>query len=430
MKAFKKPQGASLLFLLSALAMTISTSCFAQEQSSDLDALSLQSAPEVTAPVSTSGSKLVIEGGIGTTKNRHTANSHPGRWVAVDYSLTAKLAPHVRAILSDRFDYMDISASQSGSAVNSLREAYLSWQPQGGNTIVDVGRINLRYGPSYGYNPTDFFKDGSLRSMTSSNPFAIRDNRMGSVMLRAQQLLKDGSVSFSYSPKIESSSSGETWNPDFGSTNNRHRALLEYSAKISPDVNAQVLVHKEDGHRAGVGANMTALLSDAAVAHLEWSRGSHVDPMRRALALPDAEITRNRVSAGVTYTTKSKLSITGEYQYNGFAVTEQDWQAMGASPFAKVSYLLDSQNKQELASRNAFLIYVTQKDLFVPNLDMTAFLHVNTEDQSRQMWLELRRHWSNFDMALQWQQFSGDIDSQYGMLPQSRIVQFLANYYY
>jgi hypothetical protein len=40
--------------------------------------------------------------------------------------------------------------------VNSLREAYLSWQPEGGNMVMEFGRINLRYGPGYGYNPTDF----------------------------------------------------------------------------------------------------------------------------------------------------------------------------------------------------------------------------------------------------------------------------------
>ena len=69
---------------------------------------------------------------------------------------------------------------------NNLGCLVLCWQPEGGSSIFDFGRINVRGGPGYGYNPTDFFRDGSLRVITSADPFALRQNRMGSVMLRAQ----------------------------------------------------------------------------------------------------------------------------------------------------------------------------------------------------------------------------------------------------
>ena len=57
--------------------------------------------------------------------------------------------------------------------MNSLREAYLSWQPASGASILEAGRINLRYGPGYGYYPTDFFRDGSLRTSTTADPLAL-----------------------------------------------------------------------------------------------------------------------------------------------------------------------------------------------------------------------------------------------------------------
>ena len=87
------------------------------------------------------------------------------------------------------------------ATVNSLRAAYLSWQPEAGNTIFELGRVNLRYGPGYGCNPTDFFRDGSLRTRTTANPFALRENRLGNVMFRAQRLWTGGSLSEAYSPK-------------------------------------------------------------------------------------------------------------------------------------------------------------------------------------------------------------------------------------
>ena len=99
--------------------------------------------------------------------------------VSVDFSHSARLAPGWRAVISDRLDHVHPTDAGADATVNSLREAYLSWQPDGGNTVVELGRINLRYGPGYGYNPTDFFRDGSLRVLTTANPFALRENRTG-----------------------------------------------------------------------------------------------------------------------------------------------------------------------------------------------------------------------------------------------------------
>ncbi len=41
-----------------------------------------------------------------------------------------------------------------------------------------------------------------------------------------------------------------------------------------------------------------------------------------------------------------------------------------------------------------------------------------------------RHHWPKFDLALQWQQYSGNSGSEYGLVPDRRVVQVLGNYYY
>ena len=405
-------------------------------QTSELDALSLESAPVVT-PKAASDTKFFVEGAVGTATQRYVSGSRDLGRLSLDVSHTARLAPGLRATISNRLDYFDPKDAGTDAAINSLREAYVTWQPEGGSTVVEFGRINLRYGPGYGYNPTDFFRDGSVRALTSANPFALRENRLGSVMLRAQRLWADGSLSIAYSPKLADQPSADGWSLDLGSTNNRDRALIALGTQFSQSVSAQLLVYKEADLSPSVGASLTALVSDAATAHLEWSNGSEPDLLSRALAQPGATITpgatttRNRLVGGLTYTTASKLSITAEYQYNGFALGQADWAALGAaSAQRQVAYLIEAQRLQDLVPREAYLLYVTQKSLGLKNLDLTAFLRVNAGDQSQLVWAELRHHWPKFDLAFQIQQHIGNPTSEFGILPDRTIMQVLGTYFF
>lgn len=396
----------------------------------DGDALKLESAPAQAVPTGVRDTKIFIEGAVGSSSRRYQLGSQDIGRVSLDFSHTARLGNGFRAVFSDRIDHLYPDVAGSDSTINSLREAYISWQAEGGSTVVEFGRINLRYGPAYGYNPTDFFRDGSLRTLTTANPLALRENRLGSVMLRAQQLWTDGSLSVALSPKLANRPSMDGWSLDLGSTNNRDRALVALGTQFSQRVSTQLLAYKVDGLSTTLGASVTALLSDAATAQLEWSRGSEPDLFSRALALPSSSATRNRFAGGVTYTV-GKLSVTAEYQYNGFALSKANAATLAAnSPVAQVAYLREAQRLQELAPRQAYLVYVTQKDLFLKDLDLTAFLRGNLGDSSRLAWVELRRHWPRFDLAFQLQQSIGRITSEYGILPDRRVIQLLGTYYF
>lgn len=419
----------SVLYPLLVLALSQAVPALGADVESD--ALSLEAAPEAPAE-GARDTKLFFEVAFGDASQRYLADSRNIGRASLDFSHTARLSPGLRAVVSDRIDYIYHADADAGAdaTFNSLREAYLSWQPEAGNTIVELGRINLRYGPSYGYNPTDFFRDGSLRTQTTANPFALRENRLGSVMLRAQRLWTEGSLSVAYSPKLADRPNMDGWSLDLGSTNNRDRTLVALSSQFSQSVSSQVLVYKEQGLSPTLGASLTALLSDAAVAHIEGSHGSEPDLLSRALGQTGAAATRNRFAGGITYTTLGKLSVTAEYQYNGFALDQSSWSALGARPVAQVAYLLEAQRRQELASRNAYLIYVTQKSLLLKNLDLTAFLRVNASDHSQLVWGELRHHWPSFDLAFQLQRHIGRSTSEFGILPDSRIMQVLGSYYF
>ena len=96
----------------------------------------------------------------------------------------------------------------------------------------------------------------------------------------------------------------------------------------------------------------------------------------------------------------------------------------------QVAYQVEAQRLQDLAARQAILVYLSQKDFLTKNLDVTAFVRANLNDASKLVWMELRRHWTNFDLALQWQQTLGRATSEYGVLPDRRVVQLLGIYYF
>lgn len=398
---------------------------------SETDALKLEGAAPVEAAEANHDTKIFIEGAIGNATQRYQLGRQETGRLSFDFSHTARLRQGLRAVISDRIDHNYPTGVVSDATVNSLREAYFSWQPASGSTVLEAGRINLRYGPGYGYYPTDFFRDGSVRTLTTADPLALRQNRMGTVMLRGQQLWAGGSISVAYSPKLATRPSMDGWSLDLGSTNNRDRALVALGTQFSQTVSSQVLVYKEEGASPTLGANLTALVSDAAVAHMEFTRGREPDLLGRALALPGRESTRNRFSGGLTYTTLGKLSVTAEYEHNGFALSQSNWASLSAAGSAVQSaYLLQALRRQELVSRQAYLIYVSQKSLGLKDLDLTAFLRINSGDHSRLAWIELRHHWSNFDLAVQYQQNMGRTSSEFGVLPGRRLIQILGTYYF
>lgn len=394
------------------------------------DALDLQS----DAPGQTAGSddsKLFVEGAIGHARQRYGLGSRTISRATVDARHVARFAASAQATLSARIDATDPQDERISGTVFSLREAYVGWQDDTATHVVEFGRINLREGPGYGYNPTDFFRDHALRTITTVNPFTLRENRMGTVMLRAQRLWPGGSLAVAYAPKLESRRSDEGFSADLGATNARDRALLTLSHRVTQALNAQALLYKEQGSSARVGASLTALLSDAAVVHAEWSHSRESDLLSRALGLPGDTHSEDRGTVGVTYTTATRLSLTAEYQYNGFALDRRGWRALESLGLpAQSAYFLQSQSLQDNAARHAVMLYAVQRDLGVKNLDLTGLVKLNRSDRSRMLWLDLRYRLDTFDVALQAQHNGGDAGSEFGIVPVRNSVGVVGTFYF
>lgn len=395
----------------------------------EADALDLKSAPEEPASSTTNQNRFYIEAASGSVNQRFGLGKASLRRVSLDIFHAARITPSMRMVLSNRLDHVVPFEAGVSDSFNSLREAYISWDLGEPQSVAELGRINLRQGPGYGFNPTDFFKAGALRRVISVNPAALRENRMGTVMLRFQRLWDGGSMSVALAPKLAEGPNDDSLSLDLGATNSRNRGMLTLSQQVTERFSGQVVAFAEKGRSAQVGASLTGLVSDAVVTHAEWSHAREPDLASRAWHAPGSR-SGNRFAGGLTYTSSTKLSITGELQVNQLALSKADWTNALANQAAIGIYLREAERLQDLASRRAYLVHVTQRSLGLRGLDLSGFLRVNVDDRSRLTWIELRYHWANVDTALQWQQFSGKTGSQFGINPDRSIVQLLASYHF
>lgn len=416
----------SLLLLgLGACAQT-----HAQTKTNDDDALALEGAPP---PESSTESplRLSLELGAGRVEQRGVAGSVEGRRASVDLRYATTLDNGIRLAFSDRLDDIHPLLPGQRATRNSVREAYLGWQPQGGAATVEIGRINLRNGPAFGYNPTDYFRTGALQTVTTADPVALRENRLGTVMLKLGQTWSQGVISLALAPKLESTPDNDDWSLNLGATNARHRALLSTTARFSDRWSGQGLLLLQPGSHHKIGASVTGLVSDAAVLHGEWSAGKSQTLLDRVLGVPGPRSTYYQAAVGLTYTLPGGLAVTAEAEYNGAGLDRSGWSTlMSSGPTGYPRYGQLTQTDQELGARRAWLLYVAKKGIGLKQLDLTAFVRQNGVDHSTLVWAELRYHWPRFDTALQWQRASGTTFSEYGAMAYRQVVQLLGAMYF
>lgn len=405
----------------------------AYAQSSDDAALDLKPA-EAEPVVRTEAPKslrIMGEAAAGRLSQRHGLPTEDARRASLDVYWEFRPAARWKGVLSNRLDDMHPVDPGSRSTLNSLREAYLGWMSEDGRWGLDVGRLNVRNGPAYGFNPTDYFRDGASRAVTSADPLSLRENRLGTAMLRVQSLWDGGSATLALAPKLANGPSADSFDVDLGATNHAHRLLSTVSLQLNKASSAQLLAYFERGKGLQLGVNATTLLGPSIVGFAEWSGGRdtvHDGLLSGSAARVD---TRHRAAAGLTYTTDSRWALTAEFQYNGFALGQGQWAALqGAGPEASLGYQYLIQQRQDIASRRALMAYVSQRDGLLKNLELTGLLRYNLDDNSRFAWAEARYHWPRFDVALQWQATLGRSTSEYGSQPGSRLLQVLVAAYF
>ncbi len=397
----------------------------------DADAAALSLADQTADAAEKAGDwRIFSEAAYRNSKRQGAGAAQHGERLSFDLRYDARIAPDWRAVFADRLDMNRLGDIAGDSNVNTLKEAYLSWQlaPE---RAVDLGRINARQGVAMGYNPTDYFRAGALRSISSIDPASLRENRLGSVMLRGQTLWEGGSLAALVSPKLADQPNNSPYSLDLGATNQRERWQLALSQKLFDKLNPQWLVSGGAGQSPQLGLNLTGLLNDATVGYVEWSGGRSPSLLSQALAKPEDTTFRSRAATGFTYTTANNLSLTLEYEYNGAGLDQENWNALRrGSPAAYGAYRGFVANLQDPPTRRAVFAHTMWQDALIKHLDLTAMVRFDAVDNSRLQWLEARYHWPRMDLALQVQLNNGRPGSDIGALPERRISQLVLRYFF
>lgn len=395
----------------------LSANVYASPDDPELEALTLADTMQ-KKPEKASDWRTFAEVASGYARLRDGGHETNQR-LSVDVQFDKTLTPAWRLFFSDRVDVSWPAASNGDRAINTLKEAGVSWKPAE-NTLLDAGRINARYGIALGYNPTDFFKSYALRSAVSVDPASLRENRQGSVMLRAQQLWDSGSLTLIVSPRLADLQMQSGWNPNIGATNLNDRYLLAISQKIG-DFMPQGIIFQEKGQKPRFGLNLSHLLNDATVFNLEWSGGYAPKQTDAAFAAYNPAFRtgeqqwQQQIASGISYTTSNKLTLTAEAHYNSAAPDNQTWQQLQTGPLP--TYLLYrgySQQTQNLTTRRQLFLHATWQDAIIPHLDLSTMITHIPEDRSRRYWLETRYHNESCDIALQIQLNQGSKYSVFG----------------
>lgn len=419
-------------FSLAALASVLAHGASHDSKAKDDDALSLADQTPQAEKRAPSAWRAFGELAASRSSLRGGADAEGEARLSLDLRYDGSLAPGWRLVFSDRLDLSRRDEAPRENNVNTLREAYVSWHASP-EFIVDVGRVNLRYGTAFGFNPTDFFKEGALRSVVSLDPVSLRENRQGTFVVQAQRLWSGSALAVALSPDLgRDGPSDATWSLDTGATNPRNRWLLAASHKFGDAFNPQLLVYGGERTPTQVGLNLSALLGSSTVAFAELASGRGLPLATRALGTPGSERAQRRAALGFTHTTPFNLALTIEAEYDGAAPTRAEWSALtAAQPLNALLLLAEAERRQDLPTRNALFVHARWQDALVPGLDLSAFVRRDSETRSQTRWLEARWRWERrFEFAAQWLQYAGASGSAYGSLPVSRSVQLSARAYF
>jgi hypothetical protein len=419
--------GALLLVFLCTSAAGAGTGTGTGTDDDDSAALALpvdaQTMTRTTRPLS-----LTTESALTEASQRSGGTMTAERW-SLGFRYDARLNASVRTMFADLLDLEWSRSFGSSQHINTFKEGYVSWQP-GNDVLMDAGRINARQGVALGYNPTDFFREGALRTIDSLDPNSLRQNRMGTVMLRAETLWDSGAFTVSYAPRLADGPSSQPWDPDLGATNNRSRWSLAFTQHLSADLAPQWMLFGNGRGSTLFGLNVTYVLGAGTVAYVEASGGRQPSLWAQAQNAPDDASLRSRAAAGVTYSTANKMSFTLEYEYNGAGLGRSEWTAARAGSGAAYGrYRELASLQQDPVTQHSAFLYATWQDSLVRHLDVSAFLRVDLLDHSCLPWTELRHHWSRIDAALQWQAYHGGATSAFGASATRQSWQALVDFY-
>jgi len=407
----------------------------AADEDKDLDLIPQAPAPvpkDAAAPAAPAGrgnQRIYVENALGFSSLRDgllvpQPPPLPPRWeehLFADARLQWAIAPNAFVAYSGRLSLVaqeDLGFPNRGNVTHDLRELYASAEPRP-RGYVDAGRINVKSGVALGFNPTDFFKARAVVDPLTADPSALRENRLGTLMLRAQNVGERATVSALYAPRVtDPAPLGDDpdrgFDPLFDRTNGTNRWLVKASAQLGNGVNPEAMLFGENG-QLKAGVSIAESVGQSTVVYAEWAGGKRLGIIDEALAFgratgsipaaaPDVisqgndKRFRNQAAVGASYTTEARITFNLEYHYNEAGFSRDDWDrwfAAGAgrtpdSPVTRELWYIRgyANDRQEPLQRHAIFLRADWVDFLVPKLELTGFVLADAADGSTLMQLE------------------------------------------
>jgi hypothetical protein len=385
--------------------------------------------------------------------------------VFVDVRREWRAGQRLTLAFSDRVNMRaehDLVFPSQQNVVNDWREGFVSWEVVD-NTYVDAGRINVKSGAALGFNPTDFFKTRAVVEPLSSDPSVLREDRLGTLMLRAQRIWTGGAMTVAFAPAVPqvspiySDTNLPSVGPSFDRTNARARLLVKGSINVAADFSPELLVYHE-GDRTRFGLNITRGIGQNVVAYAEWAGGAEPRVIDDALAygrdtrvlpvagpsLPpgdSASTFRQDLSVGGSFSTKPRLTLNVEYHLHQAGFDKRDWErwfmagegTTSASPAASELWFIRSYalDRQDPLTRHSLFARADWVDAFIRHLEVTGFINMDVYDRSSQAQLTADYFASSkWTVGVQASVNVGGPSSDFGSLPQRGSLLFkLARYF-
>ena len=289
-----------------------------------------------------------------------------------------------------------------------LRETFATWSVSN-TAFLDLGRINQKFGVGYSYNPTDVFRAGTQVDPLTADPRALREGRLGSLMVRGQTFWADGQIQAIWSPGVAHSSPLLTNQRRKGldlqldRTNSRDRFVIRLEQNLGDRFRPELLLF-DDGEAVAVGLSATVGVGSATILHAEAAfanrpsvLGSAINRSREtrdiftiAQAMDKRDARQQRVDAVIGATvTLSSWTITGEYHYDGAGLRGKRWDALlaaaASSPVERLrlQYLkIFGVEAGRATTRNSFFLRASRPDVFVRDLELSSFVLIAPDEET------------------------------------------------
>ncbi len=340
-----------------------------------------------------------------------------------------------------------------------INEAYVSCQISP-TLFADTGRINIKNGVANGFNPTDYFKVGSVLVRNTEDISQLRDNRLGALLIRGQKLWDGGSLTLLISPELNNNSNHWFSNKDnvglnLQKTNDRTRTMLKFTYRISEDFIPEFIYYNESS-KHNFGLNISNALNNQWLAYAEWSVGKRRNLIDEALLqarkssyldpavtqqFPDDKGVRylHQFAIGASYTSVSNINTHFEYHYNGAGLSKIDaerWFEAGSntrnSPVALAQLLSIrglAQTRGEPFGKQALFLRSNWTDAGMDDLQLTGLLITDLNDDSSLVQVGAAYQPNDeITLSLRLARFHGERKSNYGSTSYKQTITFQFEY--